>query len=430
MKSEATISPDDPRLSAYLFGELSVEESLLVEAQLRRSPEARAELEEFRAMSDLLRDSFAAELAGAALDQPALSLLPAPRVEDKVVAFTGTGIESQRNWGRVAAVATLAAAVVIALVMLPKAVPMSGGAPGALASVDPVVAPQPASADGETTRRLTATKVPAFGYRGEADSANGLHEVAWTAGDPEVGFEGRPRSLGSDPTITEVRFLSDDPIDLRSAPVPAELLSYLPDGRSGQGGVSTAMFHPDSDLRGGGQSHLYLDTDRYPDPEIVHRRVELAGGVFQVEGHRTRSLYRAEQRSDAAGRTSVILKGMIRLEADIEPAAVIDEPDPSYDFGVTPVVWSPLGSSTDTEFEAEAASDDIAARYIVRQRERVRRAESLVEIAIGLLENGEADSAATQLELAVALLPEAPATSELRSRALSLLEKAGAALTE
>ncbi len=429
MKSEATISPDDPRLSAYLFGELSVEESLLVEAQLRRSPEARAELEEFRAMSDLLRESFAAELAGAVRDEPALSLLPAPRVEDKVVAFAGANVDSRRKWGRVAAVATLAAAVTVALVMLPKAVTTDGGVPGTLASVDPVVAPQPAPADVETIRHVSA-KVPAFGYRGETDATDGLHEVAWTAGDTEGGFESRPRSLGSDPTITEVRFLSDDPIDLRSAPVPAELLSYLPDGRSGQGGVTTAMFHTGSDPRVGGPSHLYLDTDRYPDPEIVHRRVELAGGVFQVEGHRTRSLYRAEQRSDAAGRTSVILKGMIRLEADGEPAAVIDEPDPSYDFGVTPVVWSPLGSSADTEFEAEVATDDIAARYIVRQRERVRRAESLVEIAIGLLENGEADSAATQLELAVALLPEAPATSELRSRALRLLEKAGAAFAE
>lgn len=227
MKSEATISPDDPRLSAYLFGELSIEESLVVEAQLRRSPEAQAELEEFRAMSDLLRDSFAAELTDAAQDQPSLSLLPAPREEGKVIAFAGAGQNRQWRVRRIAAVATLAAAVILGLMVLPKAVTETESDAN-LAVAEPTGAPRevtaPAAAEVSVPAPSAATpasKVPAFGYRGETEHRDGLHQVSWTGDDRENSLDSRPRSPGSDPTITEVRFLSDDPVDLRGVPLPA-----------------------------------------------------------------------------------------------------------------------------------------------------------------------------------------------------------------
>ena len=53
------IDKDDPRLTAYLFDELNVEEAKEVEAALAESPELQAELEAIRATSDLLASEFA-----------------------------------------------------------------------------------------------------------------------------------------------------------------------------------------------------------------------------------------------------------------------------------------------------------------------------------------------------------------------------------
>ncbi|MCB1233041.1 MAG: hypothetical protein KDN19_22540 [Verrucomicrobiae bacterium] len=446
MKSEDLISPDDPRLSAYLLGELTAEESLIVEAQLRRSPDAVAELAALREMSDLLRSSFAVELeAQNQVAGPKLSVLPAPKADEKVVAFSTSDIPSPWSHpARIASVATLAAAVVVAAVMLPKAVTVSGTSPQ-MAAVPPaavreVVKPAPeAPAKSVASVVPSGSKVPNFGYQG-SDSPAGVRLASLNSGDsPESQFA---RPLGSDPTITEVRFLADDPIDLRSVPLPAELLSYLPE-EDREPEMVRAAYHGEETATRRGIQHLYLDTEKYPDPDIVHNRVELAGGVFQVEGDRTRSLYRTEQRSDMVGRTSVILKGMVRLEAGEEVAPAADEPDPSYDFGVLSVSWNPAEDEekvfslpsggtlrkADVSIGNEVSGgNDIAERFIVRQKEKSRRALELGANARQLLGNGDAAAAVTQLEVALQLLPDAPVTAGQRAELSRLLDEANAAL--
>lgn len=468
MKSDAPLSPDDPRLSAYLLGEMPADEALVFEAQLRQSPEASAELEDLRSMCDLLRDSFVGELEQHASEsaQPALSVLPAPKPDEKVVAFSDhADSEKTANaspWSRparFASVGALAAAVVTATVILPKNVeqPEAGAALVSAEEVE-VVAPVTTSAPDVVTPVLAETKtaathdqhsrVPNFGYRSAADSSpqaeGGAQFVSQggnflTSGESEF----QSRSLGSDPTITGVRFLSDDPIDLRSAPLPAELLSYLPADQGGNAAPVTAEPTSAKTLANGGIRHLYLDTEKYPDPEIVHNRVELTGGVFRVGREQTRSLYRSEQRSDPAGRTSVIIKGMVRLEAGEQVQPVVDEPDPSYDFGALSVSWQPgitdsgeiisLPSGSvlkkATTIGSEDASD-IAERYVVRLQEKSRLAEKLGDSALRSLQTGNAAKAATQLEVALQLLPEAPATAEQREELEKLLLQADAALTE
>ena len=472
MKSDTPISPDDPRLSAYLLGEMPADESLVFEAQLRQSPEASAELEDLRSMCDLLRDSFVGELEQHAGEnsQPTLSVLPAPKPDEKVVAFAdhadhAAGIDAEKNanaspWSRparFASVGALAAAVVTATVILPKNVerPTAGGAQVSVEAAE-ADAPMAASAPDVVTPVLAEAKtgpnpephsrVPNFGYRSAADSSppteGGAQFVSQggnflTSGESEF----QSRSLGSDPTITGVRFLSDDPIDLRSAPLPAELLSYLPADQGGNAAPVAAEPTSAKTLANGGIRHLYLDTEKYPDPEIVHNRVELTGGVFRVGREQTRSLYRSEQRSDPAGRTSVIIKGMVRLEAGEQVQPVVDEPDPSYDFGALSVSWQPgitdsgeiisLPSGSvlkkATTIGSEDASD-IAERYVVRLQEKSRLAEKLGDSALRSLQTGNAAKAATQLEVALQLLPEAPATAELREELEQLLRQADAAL--
>ncbi len=429
MKPDAPLSPDDPRLSAYLLGELPAEEALVVEAQLRRSPEAQAELEDLRGMCDLLRESFAGELEDhVTADPPRLSVLPAPKPDEKVVAFdSGNERASRTQPVRIASLGALAAAVVTATIVLPRAVEKPGSGP--------IVAEVRAS-ETETSRNVdapsatgTVVETPASAD-GEAVS-DALVSTHGTA--PAEAAQARP--LGSDPTITKVRFLSDDPVDLNNLPLPAELLSYLPEEQeTGRIPVSYQVegTAPKADGR-----HFYLDTDKFPDPDIVHNRVELTGGVFRVGGEQTRSLYRTEQRSDLFGRTSVILKGMVRLEAGEEVVPVIDEPDPSYDFGAVPVSWNPKEAAhafpsgatlTKAPVSEDSYSSDIAERYVVRQQERVRRALALGEAAERLLESGKSGAAATQLEMALQLIPDAPVTAEQRAELEALLRRADAAL--
>ncbi|MCB1063261.1 MAG: hypothetical protein KDN20_10115 [Verrucomicrobiae bacterium] len=429
MKSDTPIDPSDPRISAFLLGELPADEALLFEVQLRRSPAAQAELEELREMSALLKDSFATELKEA-LETPSLKVLPTPQ-GGKVIEFQPDQVPvSRTSISRVAAYAALAAAVVAAAVVLPKGAPGDGQQMASVTSfMGESAKPVALVENAPPVPSKLPVSVPAFGYQGANDSiSDGRQLVSMNPTMMGLGGATAPHSLGSDPTITEVRFLSDDPIDLQSAPLPAALYSYLPDSH-GPGGRHLL-----------GSSNGYLDTEKFPDPEIVHRRVELTGGVFQAEGARTRSLYRAEQRSDAAGRTSVILKGMVRLEAGEEVIDVDDQTDPSYEFEIVPVSHSqsslqqepilnlPSGARL-RKAEVEADSD-IALRYLVRQRDRLQRAEAVALAGRNLLEKGEYGSAVTNLELALQLLPEAPVTEEQRSQVLGWLEAANAGLAD
>lgn len=59
------LNPDDPRITAYALGELSVQETAQIEKAIAESPEARAEVEQTRALAAALRDEFRAELREA-----------------------------------------------------------------------------------------------------------------------------------------------------------------------------------------------------------------------------------------------------------------------------------------------------------------------------------------------------------------------------
>jgi anti-sigma factor RsiW len=63
-----TIHPDDPRLTAYVLGELSDEERAEVQRELQDSPEARVELSAIRETAELLARELAAEPAPSLTD--------------------------------------------------------------------------------------------------------------------------------------------------------------------------------------------------------------------------------------------------------------------------------------------------------------------------------------------------------------------------
>ena len=60
--NQETLSPDDPKITAYALGELEASERAAVEEALRHSPAARAAVEEIRATVAQLTTSFAAEV--------------------------------------------------------------------------------------------------------------------------------------------------------------------------------------------------------------------------------------------------------------------------------------------------------------------------------------------------------------------------------
>jgi len=51
-----TLTPDDPKLTAYALGELPEGERAAAEADLARNPEARQALEEIRRIGEKLRE--------------------------------------------------------------------------------------------------------------------------------------------------------------------------------------------------------------------------------------------------------------------------------------------------------------------------------------------------------------------------------------
>ena len=88
--SEQTIHPDDPRLTAYVLGELEEAERREVERQLERSPEARVELEAIRATAELLEAELAVE--------PATALTAEQRTAIKREARGHRAPETKRRW--------------------------------------------------------------------------------------------------------------------------------------------------------------------------------------------------------------------------------------------------------------------------------------------------------------------------------------------
>lgn len=115
--SPQSIGPDDPRLSAYVLGELDESQRHEVERLLEHSPNARAEVEAIRETAALLHAELAAE--------PAVALTAEQRAAiEQEAARSPHAVKQSRRWPKRLAVAlsglvTVAAAVIL-LVLVPE----------------------------------------------------------------------------------------------------------------------------------------------------------------------------------------------------------------------------------------------------------------------------------------------------------------------
>jgi Ca-activated chloride channel family protein len=94
-----TFDPDDPRLTAFALGELEGDERSAVESQLADHPEARAAVEEVRALARLLTEGLRAE--------PAPGLSDAQRRTIAAHLDRPAAVPFRPRWGRLALAATL-----------------------------------------------------------------------------------------------------------------------------------------------------------------------------------------------------------------------------------------------------------------------------------------------------------------------------------
>jgi hypothetical protein len=104
MKREL-INPDDPQMTAYVLGELSVAEAAEFEARLQSSPAARAELDSMRGIMDLLSDGLRGEWQ-VGLKRPELKLVGSLS-PDRSVIIEGNFRPVRRNFAIAAAVAAM-----------------------------------------------------------------------------------------------------------------------------------------------------------------------------------------------------------------------------------------------------------------------------------------------------------------------------------
>lgn len=231
------IESGDPRLTSYVLGELTPGEAMAVEAWLLKSPETRAEVQGIRNMIALLRVGFASELESslspaAETVTPAFSIVRPDAASLDPDATAAASRRRRRTW---AAGSGLAAAAAIALAF---ASPQWFGAP---------------SQPGDSPSTASASLPPYTGsIPGSFASTEGLLLASAT------GEMLRTKPLGSDPVITEVRFLTDDPTQLRNFPLTPEMVSYLPTPRASGGAPAATPGRP-----------VYLDSERFPDPQIA-----------------------------------------------------------------------------------------------------------------------------------------------------------------
>ncbi len=97
------INPDDPQMTAYALGELSVAEAAEFEVRLQSSPMAQAELSSMREIMDLLNDGLRGEWQGGS-QRPELKLLD-PISSDRTVVVEGNFRPVRRHFAAAAAVA-------------------------------------------------------------------------------------------------------------------------------------------------------------------------------------------------------------------------------------------------------------------------------------------------------------------------------------
>src|SRR5262245_3137384 len=105
------INPNDPKWTAYVLGELDVEESKAIEELLETSAEARALIDDLRIATTMLKDELAAESSvGLSMAQrAAIQTAAEPRVR------RWTGIRVGRS-----AVGAAAAGLIVAVALIPS----------------------------------------------------------------------------------------------------------------------------------------------------------------------------------------------------------------------------------------------------------------------------------------------------------------------
>lgn len=289
MNSVTPIDSGDPRLTAYVLGELTVAEAHAVEAWLVKSPEARAEVQGIREMVDLIRGGFGAELqaslAAPVREVPALSVV---RLPDSNLAVSGRSRQSTPR-RRVAALGLgLAAAAAVTFALI---------GPDRMATP---TADQPVAAAAAELPPFSGS-IPGLDHLDQ--EADGIYLASAGGLSPDL----RSRPLGADPVITEVRFLSDDPTALQNFPLTPEMVSYLPAPRAAVGAPA------------GGSRSLYLDAGRFPNPQIVQPETGAAW-----DDHR----FIPAETSSAPNGKAVQLKDSGRrlfLASEYEAAAVVFE---------------------------------------------------------------------------------------------------------
>lgn len=114
--SNTTYDPADPRLTAYVLGELEDDERQAVEAQLEQCAESRAAVEEIRETVGLVTSALAAEPAESLTDEQRTS------ITDEAVAPATIQTARRSTWrGRTASFAAgVAATSVVILLVLPQ----------------------------------------------------------------------------------------------------------------------------------------------------------------------------------------------------------------------------------------------------------------------------------------------------------------------
>jgi Ca-activated chloride channel homolog len=128
--TENRLPVDDPRLTAYALGELDRAEAAEVERLLDGSPECRATVNEIRELAGLLSTSLEAEPAPALSDGQRMAIVEAASKEHRLVANSGVSASepakrqatttSGRWMRRFASVATIAAMLLAALLVVPS----------------------------------------------------------------------------------------------------------------------------------------------------------------------------------------------------------------------------------------------------------------------------------------------------------------------
>ncbi len=250
------LHPEDPRLTAYLLGELSSEDAAAVERAAAADPAVRLALRDLERVQLLLTDTLAparTELLPRQRENVRRSARQADR-EGKVVALPS----QRRSWRTWAVPAAVAAAVVLAVTVLVR-LPAGPDAP-ATASGDDGSSER---AWGEIPLEIALLPAP-----GPADASRGAGAVRPTAGALAERAAARDAALARTGEV----FLREVTERLAASPAPAP--SDLPEHHP-RGPVAAAE-HPELPLPVlcgraslGWIEHAVREANRLPDPKAV-----------------------------------------------------------------------------------------------------------------------------------------------------------------